>query len=107
MRRLGAVQKTFSIGSQCWGSDLWMSCTGDTRNRALGELLGQGKSLDEANRIMAEQNKTVEGVQTLRALKPLLEQYPDDLRLVGTADRVVMHDLKPQALLDALMRDDE
>ena len=36
--KLGAAPSTFSIGSQCWGNDMWMSCTGNTRNREFGQL---------------------------------------------------------------------
>jgi len=102
--RLGARRETFSIGSQCWGSDLWMSCTGPTRNGALGELLGQGMSLDEANRRMAEQRKTVEGVQTLRAIGAFVERYPEQLPLLLIAKRIILDGQPPQTLIDALMR---
>ena len=107
VNKLGASPRTFSIGSQCWGCDLWMSCTGSTRNRTLGELIGQGQTLNEANEIMTKQNKTVEGVQTLRALVPILREYPEDLRLLGVADKVVMNAESPQMLIDELMRDNE
>jgi glycerol-3-phosphate dehydrogenase (NAD(P)+) len=106
IRSFGAARETFSIGSQCWGSDLWMSCTGTTRNRALGELLGQGQSLQEANEQMASQQKTVEGVQTLRALDPILQDYPDELPLIGAAHQVILHNAPPQTLVDALMQND-
>ena len=55
---------------------------------------------------MAKQNKTVEGVQTLRALIPIIREYPDDLRLMGVADKVVMNAESPQMLIDELMRDE-
>ena len=106
VRCLSAARETFSIGSQCWGSDLWMSCTGTTHNRALGELLGQGQSLQEANEQMAAQQKTVEGVQTLRALDPILKDHPDELPLIRTAQQVILHNAPPQTLVDALMQDD-
>lgn len=72
----GAKPETFSIGSQCWGNDLWMSCTGDTRNREFGVLLGKGLTAKTALQQMANQNKSVEGVNTLQVLdkiSPLLE----------------------------------
>lgn len=95
---------TFSVGSQCWGSDLWMSCTGDSRNRALGELIGGGKSLAEATEIMEREHKTVEGVQTLRALGPLLRRFPGVLRLLHAAERVILGDAPARSLVDELMR---
>src|SRR5690606_30568015 len=45
---LGGSEETFRMNSQCWGNDLWMSCTGNTRNREFGILLGRGFSIDEA-----------------------------------------------------------
>lgn len=104
---MGAQRQTFSIGSQCWGSDLWMSCTGPTRNRRLGELLGQGNSLDEANAQMAAQHKTVEGVQTLRAMDSIFRRHPDELPLMRAAERVILHREAPRTLIDALMHDDD
>lgn len=74
----GARPETFSMHSQCWGNDLWMSCTGPTRNREFGILVGEGRSADDALAIMAGARKTVEGVQTIRALARLasLRRYP-------------------------------
>lgn len=99
----GADRATFSIGSQAWGSDLWMSCTGATRNRALGELLGRGVSLDEAQARMAAERRTVEGVQTLRAMRALFRDYPGELPLLSRAAAVVLAGAPPATLIDALM----
>jgi len=44
--------------TQCWGNDLWMSCTGNTRNREFGVLIGKGLSAEGALKGMKEQNKT-------------------------------------------------
>jgi len=106
VRILGADRATFSIGSQCWGSDLWMSCIGPTRNGALGEMLGQGRSLEEAEREMASQHKTVEGVQTLRALRRVIAEHPGELPLLRAAERVILEDAPASALIDALMASD-
>lgn len=64
----GAKKQTFSIGSQCWGNDLWMSCTGNTRNREFGVLLGKGLDVGDAIKQMKSQNKTVEGLSTIKIL---------------------------------------
>jgi glycerol-3-phosphate dehydrogenase (NAD(P)+) len=74
----GARPETFSMHSQCWGNDLWMSCTGGTRNREFGVHLGKGMSVDATLKRMAGERKTVEGVQTLRTLTRLrsLTRYP-------------------------------
>ena len=68
VNELGAQEKTFQMNSQCWGNDLWMSCTGNTRNRYFGELLGKGNNVDEALAEMDKQHKTVEGIKTVRVL---------------------------------------
>jgi glycerol-3-phosphate dehydrogenase (NAD(P)+) len=103
VRTQGARRATFAIGSQCWGSDLWMSCTGPTRNRALGELIGQGRTLEQAHQLMRQQHKTVEGVATLRSLGALLAQHPDELPLLRIADQVILHGVNPMRLIEALM----
>lgn len=66
--KLGADPKTFSIGSQSWGNDMWMSCTGNTRNREFGILIGEGLPVDEALTNMKSRNRLVEGVNTLEAI---------------------------------------
>jgi len=107
VHRLGADPRTFQMGSQCWGNDLWMSCTGNTRNRAFGELIGQGANMEEAIAAMQQQHKTIEGIQTLQALSPLVARYPSDLRLLTIAEKVILQNESPQLLIDALMRDEE
>ena len=104
VRRLGARRETFSIGSQCWGSDLWMSCMGPTRNSAFGELLGKGQTLDEALAVLASAHKSVEGLQTLRAITPLMQRYPGELRLIEATRRVVLEGEPSRLLLEALMQ---
>lgn len=69
--KLGAKPHTFSMESQCWGNDLWMSCTGKSRNREFGKLIGKGLSPAEALRKMEEKHKLVEGYFTTAAI-PIL-----------------------------------
>ena len=64
-------QQTFSVGSQCWGNDLWMSCTGPTRNREFGVLLGKGTPPHDAIDAMNAARKTIEGINTVRILKKI------------------------------------
>lgn len=65
---LGGRPETFSLGRQCWGNDLWMSCTGETRNREFGVLLGRGVPVDDAIQRMQTAHKTVEGLNTVHVL---------------------------------------
>lgn len=62
---LGAQRDTFAMGRQCWGNDMWMSCTGNTRNREFGVLIGSGLTVDAALKRMSNENKLVEGINTL------------------------------------------
>ena len=57
---------------------MWLSCTGNTRNREFGILLGRGLTLAKAIEVMTEGRKTVEGVNTIKALGRVgdLDQYP-------------------------------
>lgn len=75
---LGGRRETFLLKSQCWGNDLWMSCTGNTRNREFGILLGKGYSVDEALKFMQKQRKLVEGVHTIKVLHKISDtrKYP-------------------------------
>jgi len=75
---LGGKKKTFSMKSQCWGNDLWMSSTGKTRNREFGILLGKGIAVDKALAKMAKAGKTIEGHKTLTSLGNIksVRNYP-------------------------------
>jgi len=74
----GANKATFSMKSQAWSNDLWMSCTGSTRNREFGILLGKGISAKKAVLIMKKQGKTIEGINTIAILDTIvpLKNYP-------------------------------
>jgi len=75
---LGAKSHTFSMESQCWGNDLWMSCTGKSRNREFGVLIGKGMDAEKALKIMGKQHKMVEGYYTLEAI-PKLKKVKADI----------------------------
>jgi len=74
----GGKKDTFSMKSQAWGNDLWMSCTGSTRNKEFGILLGRGVPVEKALFLMKKQNKTIEGVNTIFSLNKIvsLKNYP-------------------------------
>ncbi len=103
VKRMAAARDTFRLGSQCWGSDLWMSCIGPTRNARFGELLGKGQSLDEAAAQMQQGHLTIEGVRTLKALDKLVSQHPQELRLLSAARQVILHAAPASTLIEALM----
>ena len=74
----GAQKETFAFASQCWGNDMVMSATGQTRNRALGILLGEGLTFVQAGDKMRQEGKTAESVNTLAILNRIfdLQTYP-------------------------------
>ncbi len=75
---LGAHESTFRLSSQCWGNDMIMSATGNTRNRALGEMLGRGQTFSAAVNELTAADKTAESANTLAILDKItnLTSYP-------------------------------
>lgn len=63
----GCDPRTFSMKSQSWGNDLWMSCTGNTRNRKIGIAIGESESAEAALSHLSGQDLTVEGLRTLES----------------------------------------
>lgn len=72
--RLGAKEHTFSMESQAWGNDLWMSCTGDTRNRYFGKLIGEGLTSEEALKVLEREHKIAEGYYTAKIIPYLCKK---------------------------------
>ncbi|NQV12781.1 MAG: NAD(P)-binding domain-containing protein [Parcubacteria group bacterium] len=100
---LGAKPETFAVKSQCWGNDMIMSCTGNTRNREFGILLGQGLSIEQAAKKMKEENKTVEGINTLQAIKKVIGDDSSKYPLLYNLHEIVYNNQDPrQTLLDLL-----
>jgi len=77
---LGGDRATFSMDSQCWGNDLWMSCLGDSRNRKLGILIAKNNSFAKGIKKAKTLKITVEGVNSIYALEKLVgmnhEKFP-------------------------------
>ena len=85
---LGAQERTFRMGSQSWGNDMWMSCTGQTRNRQYGEMVGKGIDPKEALDKMALNHKLVEGVNTLEVVGTI--QGLKDIPLVTMLHQLIV-----------------
>lgn len=92
---------TFSIHSQCWGNDMWMSCTGNTRNREFGQLIGSGMTPKQALNRMKKLNKNVEGVRTIRALKhfPYIKSFP----VIYAIQKIILSGANPRKVVTRLM----
>ena len=68
--------------------DLVATCiSAQSRNRYVGEQLGQGRALDD---IIAEMNQVAEGVKAVRVVKDLGDEYGLDLPIVNEVYRVVV-----------------
>lgn len=102
VKELKGQLKTFSMDSQCWGNDLWMSCTGKTRNREFGYLIGQGLTVKQAIAEMVKRNKTVEGLTTISILKKLshdFKAYPFLLAM----QKIILKNKNPKKIIKDLI----
>lgn len=70
-----------------------MSCLGNTRNRAFGEILGKGMPFSQAEQQMKIEKKTVEGIQTLRILDKLLQQTEEDFPLLRSCTKLLTDEM--------------
>ncbi len=101
-KELEGEAKTFRIDSQCWGNDLWMSCTGPTRNREFGVLVGRGLSIKQARSAMDSFHKTVEGLKTIAILPKLkisLKEYP----FLKAMKKIISDNAKPGPTIKKLI----
>ncbi|MFA6524969.1 MAG: NAD(P)H-dependent glycerol-3-phosphate dehydrogenase [Patescibacteria group bacterium] len=100
---LGGKKATFSMKSQAWSNDLWMSCTGSTRNREFGILLGKGITPDKAILRMKKMGKTVEGINTISILNKIvpLNDYP---LLKFLHALIVKKNIKVEAIRDIIFK---
>jgi len=101
--RLGGKSKTFSIGSQCWGNDMWMSCTGNTRNREFGILLGKGYKTKDALEEMNRKNKTVEGINTVMVIKKIIKNDERNFPILYNIYKIVFENKDPKKIITNLM----
>ena len=56
------------------GGDIIATCFGNSRNRLLGNMLGQGENINEALEKLASQKKIAEGYETLKGLYTLTKE---------------------------------
>lgn len=102
VKELKGQLNTFSMDSQCWGNDLWMSCTGKTRNREFGFLIGQGMTVNQAKEDMIKRNKTVEGLTTISILKKLSHNYSAYPFLLAMQE-IILKNKKPKKIIKDLI----
>ena len=83
-------------------ADLIASCISrQSRNRLVGELLGQGRQLDE---ILGELGQTAEGVSSAASVMYLAKEYDVDMPICAEVDAVVNHGRSPHEAYRGLLR---
>ncbi|MFH1258566.1 MAG: NAD(P)H-dependent glycerol-3-phosphate dehydrogenase [Elusimicrobiota bacterium] len=99
--KMGAQEKTF-FGLAGVG-DLIVTCfSRHSRNRLLGEKIGQGKTLAEA---LGEMTMVAEGVKTAKAIHSLSKKYQLDLPISDEVYKILYEGKKPEtAVRDLLTR---
>ncbi len=96
---MGAEEDTFHGLSGI--GDLIVTCTSmHSRNRRAGILIGQGKSLEEAQ---AEVKMVVEGVKTCRAAYELSRKVGVEMPIVEQTYRVLFEGISPVEAVKSLM----
>jgi len=84
--------------------DLITTCTSKhSRNRAVGEAIASGKSLDD---ILAASHMVAEGVRTTQSAHALAKKMNVDLPLTEVAYQVLFEGLPPAAAIESLMARD-
>lgn len=97
---MGADPLTFA-GLSGMG-DLIVTCTSrHSRNRALGEQIGKGKTLEEAT---AGSHMVAEGVRTTQGAMALARHYGVEMPITEQVHRVLFENVRPHEAVRALMR---
>lgn len=97
--KMGANPLTFS-GLTGLG-DLIVTCTSvHSRNWKAGNLLGQGKSLDE---VVSGMGMVIEGVRTTKAAHQLSERYDVSMPLTEALYSILFDNVPPKEAVDQLM----
>lgn len=102
--RLGASPLTFA--GLAGVGDLVATCLSpQSRNRTVGEGLGQGRTLEE---ILASMNQVAEGVKSTAGILRLAEKVGADMPIASRVGRVLYEGAEVKAMVDdLLMRDPE
>jgi glycerol-3-phosphate dehydrogenase (NAD(P)+) len=96
---LGAEAETFA-GLAGIGDLITTCISRHSRNRAVGERLGRGESLDA---ILASMDAVAEGVTTTQSVHGLAEQQCIDMPITGEVFRVLFEGKSPEEATDSLM----
>ena len=102
----GAEPHTFSMESQCWGNDLWMSCTGKSRNREFGILIGEGMTPKKALEKLQTEHKLVEGYYTVKSIPELCKKTGVEAPIFNEIYKIVHENKNPSESIEYLMKRD-
>ncbi len=97
--QLGASPNTF-FGLSGIGDLITTCISGYGRNRRVGELLGQGKSLDS---ILKGMDQIAEGVETTRSAVELARRHRVELPIMEEVHRMLFEGKKPLEAVQSLM----
>lgn len=103
IRRLGMAMGADSttFGGLAGIGDLVVTCMSSlSRNRHVGELIGSGMTLEEAERAMT---MVAEGVRTTRSVHELARRYEIELPITEAVYDVLFEGKRPQSAVDELM----
>jgi glycerol-3-phosphate dehydrogenase (NAD(P)+) len=96
---MGALQETFAGLSGV--GDLVVTCLSrHSRNRHVGEKIGQGQTLD---RVLSEMVMVAEGVRTTRAAVALGQKYGVELPIIESVHQLLFEDRDPREAIVELM----
>jgi glycerol-3-phosphate dehydrogenase (NAD(P)+) len=103
MTRLGLQMggRAETLGGLSGVGDLILTCTGDlSRNRQVGMLLAQHKSLDN---ILKELGHVAEGVYTAREVHRIAQQRGVEMPICSAVYRVLYENLAADKAVEALL----
>jgi glycerol-3-phosphate dehydrogenase (NAD(P)+) len=98
-RALGANPQTFA--GLAGVGDLVVTCMSrHSRNRALGEQIASGKSLDE---VLDEMEMVAEGVRTTRSVHDLAQRHGVEMPITEAVHSILFDDKEPSEMVKRLM----
>ena len=85
--------------------DLIVTCLSEhSRNRKAGKLIGQGKTLQEAQK---EVGMVIESIDNIEVAYELCKRHQIEMPMVETAYQIIYKNLKPQDAVKKLMTRDK
>jgi glycerol-3-phosphate dehydrogenase (NAD(P)+) len=98
-RKLGAKPETF-FGLTGIGDLIVTALSRHSRNRYVGERIGEGQTLDE---VLADMVMVAEGVRTTHAAVDMGQRAGVDLPIIKSIDHVLFGGVEPREAINALM----